>query len=202
MYFKCTHRSHFNSSFLFLEIINLFKLFNHLKVFPNCCYLVGRGPAYHTNPLAWGNLRGRNGLWEASWPHCTARPDPTSQLPTAFPGWDLPHQPAPRRTGSTGQVSACAHVSSSTTVHLTKTEKIHLGLQLLRDRKQLKNCTWPLSSAKRVLELHLLPRVFPQMRSESRSWHGTHGQGAFGLQRRDTCHGRGAPNGNTGTSSI
>lgn len=65
LYFKCTHRSHFNSSFLFLAIINLFTFFNHLKIFPADCYLDGRGCLLHKptslgrfqrEELAMGNL--------------------------------------------------------------------------------------------------------------------------------------------------
>lgn len=92
-------------------------------------------------------MRGRK--WEASWPHSTAGPDRTSQIPTEFQGGTHPISLSPRRC-STGQVSGCAHVSSSFMVHLTRTEQICLGLQLLRDREQLKTHPWPLSSAKRA----------------------------------------------------
>lgn len=159
-------------------MINLFNFFNHLEIFPNCS-LVGRSPACHTNPLALGDLRGRNGLWEGN-----------GHTPVLD---QIPHPRSPQHSRVASASSACPQgedvlqdrcqlvpMCPPPSWSISQTKKIHLGLQLLRDRKQLKNCPWPLSSAKRAVQLQLLPHAVLQMCNKSHSWHRTRGQGHLG----------------------
>lgn len=103
MYFKCTHRNHFNSSFLFLEIINLFKFFNHLKIFPINCYLEGRGPACHTSHPLWEPPKGGIAVGNpVAPPHCWVR-SARSLVPEAEPGqqdWSSKYTPTALFTSS------------------------------------------------------------------------------------------------------
>lgn len=48
---------------------------------------------------------------------------------------------------------------------MLRMKKVCLGQQLLMDRKQLKNCTWPIAFAEKVVEPRLPPLALLQMHS-------------------------------------
>jgi len=86
---------------------------------------------------------------------------------------------------------------------MLRMKKMHLGQQLLLDRKQLKNFTWPITFADKVVELHLPPLALLQ-NAQQRELQLTKEplglNGLLAVHRADTYHGRQAPDGNTDRS--